>query len=65
VPAYFPFGAGPRACIGRQLAIVESKLILAMVLAEWDVEVLDDEVPRRAAITMQPTGPVSAVARRR
>jgi cytochrome P450 len=65
VPAYFPFGAGPRACIGRQLAIVESKLILATVLAEWDVEVLDDEVPRRAAITMQPTGPVTAVARRR
>ncbi|WP_136602131.1 cytochrome P450 [Salinigranum halophilum] len=65
VAAYFPFGAGPRACIGRQLAIVEAKLILATLFAEWDVAVTVDELPRRAAITMQPTEPVPAVVRRR
>ena len=65
VPAYFPFGAGPRACIGRQLAIVESKLILATLFADWDVEVTVDDLPRRAAITMQPTEAVPAVVRRR
>jgi cytochrome P450 len=65
VAAYFPFGAGPRACIGRQLAIVEAKLILATLFAEWDVAVTTDELPRRAAITMQPTEPVPAVVRRR
>jgi cytochrome P450 len=64
-PAYFPFGAGPRACIGRQLAIVEAKLILATLFAEWDVAVTADDLPRRAAITMQPTEPVPAVVRRR
>ncbi len=64
-PAYFPFGAGPRACIGRQLSLVEAKLILATVFAEWDVEVLADELPRRAGITMQPSEPVPAVVRRR
>ena len=65
VPAYFPFGAGPRACIGRQLAIVESKLILATVFAEWDVQVEHEDLPRRAGITMQPSEPVPTVVRRR
>ncbi|WP_380678478.1 cytochrome P450 [Salinigranum sp. GCM10025319] len=65
VPAYFPFGAGPRACIGRQLAIVESKLVLATIAAEWDPRVENEKLPRRAGITMQPSGPVPAVVRRR
>ena len=36
--AYRPFGNGKRACIGKQFALVEAKLALALVLATFDVE---------------------------
>jgi cytochrome P450 len=29
--AYFPFGGGPRGCVGRQFAMMEAQIILAMV----------------------------------
>ena len=32
-----PFGAGPRTCPGRYLALLEIKLAMAMVLARYDV----------------------------
>ncbi len=33
--AYLPFGAGPRLCIGKQLALIEAKLILATVAQRY------------------------------
>lgn len=36
--AYRPFGNGSRACIGRQFAMMEAKLALALVLAHFDLE---------------------------
>ncbi|MGI3904186.1 MAG: cytochrome P450 [Janthinobacterium lividum] len=41
---YLPFGAGPRVCIGAQLATAEAVLILARLLLRNDV-VLDNETP--------------------
>ena len=35
--AYKPFGTGERACIGRQFALHESVLVLAMVLHRYDL----------------------------
>jgi unspecific monooxygenase len=36
-PAYKPFGTGERACIGRQFALHEAVLVLAMVLHRYDL----------------------------
>ncbi len=36
--AWLPFGAGPRACIGRSFAMMEAKLILAAVARRWRLE---------------------------
>jgi hypothetical protein len=34
--AWRPFEKGPRSCIGEQLAMIESKIILALLIPEFD-----------------------------
>jgi cytochrome P450 len=36
--AYFPFGGGPRHCIGKHLALLEAKIILATVASDYSLD---------------------------
>jgi cytochrome P450 len=55
--AYFPFGGGPRVCIGNQFALTEAQLILATVLSRCQFRLLPGValVPE-PLITLRPRG---------
>ncbi len=55
-----PFGAGPRMCPGRYLALLEIKLTMSMLLAHFDIERVDTphggDAVEHMAFTMAPVG---------
>jgi len=51
-----PFGAGPRLCPGRYLALLEMKMVMAMLLAEFDIEAVTGDAREQLAFTMAPVG---------
>jgi len=58
--AFFPFGGGPRHCIGKQFSMLEATLILATVAQEYTMEYLGpDEFELRGSLTMHPEEPVA------
>ncbi len=63
--AYFPFGSGPRVCIGRQVALTEAQFALAHVLSKYDVDVTTERLDLRPSVTLRPGGPVRAEVRAR
>jgi cytochrome P450 len=57
-PKSLNFGAGPRFCPGRNLAFLESKMVLSMIARNFELE-LDDsggEVKEIFAFAMVPDG---------
>ncbi len=55
-----PFGAGPRICPGRYLALLEMKMAMAMLLGHFDIVSVDTPYPgeaqERLSFTMAPLG---------
>jgi len=53
--AYFPFGGGPRQCIGNAFALMEATLILAMIARKFRLRlVANHPVAPLASITLRP-----------
>jgi cytochrome P450 len=63
--AYFPFGGGPRSCIGEHFAMLEATLLLTALLARYRVEAVDRPPELHTSVTLRPAGPVRARLTRR
>ncbi len=52
--AFTPFGSGPRYCPGRNLAILEIRMVLSMLFKNFDIEMVTDhkEIKEVMAFTM-------------
>jgi cytochrome P450 len=53
--SYFPFGAGPRRCIGESFAWTEGALILATIARRWRLDPdVNHQVAVKATVTLRP-----------
>jgi cytochrome P450 len=64
--AYFPFGAGPRICIGEQFAWMEGVLVLATIARQWRLELVPGQtIALDPIITLRPKRGMRMIQRRR
>ncbi len=57
INAYKPFGNGQRACIGRQFAIQEATLVIAMILQRFElIDHQNYELKIRESMSIKPDG---------
>jgi cytochrome P450 len=64
--AYFPFGGGPRACIGSHFAMLEAIIAVALLLQRFEINSAQEEVRLDTeGITLRPKGavPIQLAAR--
>ena len=55
--AYFPFGGGPRMCIGNALAMMQATLVLATMAKRSQLRLASEQqVVPQPSITLRPTG---------
>jgi cytochrome P450 len=64
--AYFPFGAGPRVCVGASFAMLEATLLLAMVQQKFQLRLVPGHpVQPIASVTLRPKHGIRVTVRSR
>lgn len=56
--AWFPFGGGPRSCIGRHLSMLEATLMLVALVRRYDFAPAQERLALSAGISLRPAGEV-------
>jgi cytochrome P450 len=55
--AYFPFGGGPRQCIGNNFALMEAQLIIATIMQRYRLCLVDERtIEPETSVTLRPRG---------
>jgi cytochrome P450 len=52
--AYFPFGGGPRGCVGRQFAMIEGQILLTMIAQRFRLHGVAGDVIPDPILTLRP-----------
>ena len=53
--SYFPFGGGPRLCIGERFAWMEGVLLISAIAQKWKFQLVDGHrVDTKPLITLRP-----------
>jgi cytochrome P450 len=64
--AYFPFGGGPRVCVGASFAMLEATLLLAMIQQKFHIDLVRGHlVTPLPSVTLRPKNGIRVVAHRR
>ncbi|KXS20373.1 cytochrome P450 [Gonapodya prolifera JEL478] len=63
---WLPFSMGPRGCIGQKLALLEAKILLAIIVSRFEFEAVPDyTVGKKLRVTWRPDRPLLVRVRER
>ena len=64
--AYFPFGGGPRVCVGAAFAMIEAALLLAMIQQKFHLDLVPSHpIEILGSVTLRPKHGIRVVATKR
>jgi cytochrome P450 len=64
--AYFPFGGGPRVCIGAGFAMMEAVLLFAMIAQQYRIQIAPGQkVKMQPTVTLRPRNGIPVTLKRR
>lgn len=52
--AYIPFGLGERYCLGKNLAMLQGQILLAMLVKEFDYTLMSESVQPKVTVSLYP-----------